>query len=53
MTHRKLPIIALNCRINRLEFASADCAGSNRDRRRSDFQMSMRLFTTFSIQGAI
>ena len=37
MTHRKLPIIALNCRINRLEFASAVCTGSNRGCKRNDF----------------
>jgi hypothetical protein len=37
MTHRDMPIIALSCRINRLEFASAVCAGSNRNGRRSDF----------------
>ena len=53
MTHRKLPIIEWNCRINRLDYASEDCAGSDRDGRRSDFLMSMRLFTTFSISGVI
>jgi hypothetical protein len=49
MTHRNMPTIRLNCRINRLDLASAIYAGLNRNCRRSNFQISMRLFTTFSI----
>ncbi len=53
MIRRSTPITELNCRINRLEFASAVCVGLNRDCKPSDLSIFMLLFTTFSISGAM